>query len=283
MTTINDKAEQFHALHRRGEPVILATAWDVASACVVQDAGAKAVATTSAGVAWSLGAPDGDRLARDRALALIARVARAVHVPVTADIEEGFGATPAEVGATIRSVLAAGAVGVNIEDSLHVPSEGGPLRAIEDQTQRIAAARQAAEAAGVRLFINARLDTYLRSVGDPDGRLDATLERAAAYVAAGASGVFVPGVVDPKTVAALADGIDAPLNVLAGPGAPPIPELAALGVARVSLGSSIASAAYGLVQRATREAFTTGTYEAISEPLGYETLNKLIAQSVRAQ
>lgn len=283
MTTINDKAEQFHALHRRGEPVILANAWDVASACVVQDAGAKAVATTSAGVAWSLGAPDGDRLDRDSALALIARVARAVHVPVTADIEEGFGSAAADVGETIRGVLAAGAVGVNIEDALHVPSEGGPLRAIEDQTQRIAAARQAAEAAGVRLFINARLDTYLLSVGDPDGRLEATLERAAAYVAAGASGVFVPGVVDPKTVAALAEGIDAPLNVLTGPGAPPIPELAALGVARVSLGSSIASAAYGLVQRATREAFTTGTYEAISEPLEYATLNKLIAQSVRTQ
>ncbi|HZP53221.1 isocitrate lyase/phosphoenolpyruvate mutase family protein [Actinocrinis sp.] len=283
MTTINDKAEQFHALHRRGEPVILANAWDVASACVVQDAGAKAVATTSAGVAWSLGAPDGDRLDRESALALIARVARAVHVPVTADIEEGFGATPADVAETIRGVLAAGAVGVNIEDALHVPSDDGPLRAVADQTRRIAAARQAAAAAGVRLFINARLDTYLLSVGDPDGRLDATLERAAAYVAAGASGVFVPGVVDPKTVAALADGIDAPLNVLTGPGAPPIPELAALGVARVSLGSSIASAAYGLVQRATREAFTTGTYEAISAPLDYGTLNKLIAQSVRAQ
>ena len=138
-----------------------------------------------------------------------------------------------------------------------------------------------ADSAGVRLFINARLDTYLLSVGDEDGRLDATLARAAAYVAAGASGVFVAGVVDPKIVSALADGIDAPLNVLTGPGAPPIPELAALGVARISLGSSIASAAYGLVQRAAREAFTTGTYEAISDPLGYPTLNNLIAQSVR--
>src|SRR6185437_4437512 len=281
MTTINDKAEQFQALHRRGEPVILANAWDVASACVVQDAGTKAVATTSAGVAWSLGAPDGDRLDRASALALIARVAQALHVPVTADIEEGFGATPADVAETIRGVLAAGAVGVNIEDALHGPSDGGSLRAVEQQAERIAAARAAAESAGVRLFINARLDTYLLSVGDEDARLDATLARAAAYVAAGASGVFVPGVVDPKTVSALVDGIDAPLNVLTGPGAPPIAELAALGVARISLGSSIASAAYGLVQRAAREAFTAGTYETISEPLGYATLNDLIAQSVR--
>jgi 2-methylisocitrate lyase-like PEP mutase family enzyme len=216
-------------------------------------------------------------------LALIARVAAAVHVPVTADIEEGFGATPAQVAETIRGVLAAGAVGVNIEDSLHVPSRSGPLRSAEDQAERIAAAREAAESAGVPLFINARLDTYLRSEGDADGLLDATLARAAAYVAAGASGIFVPGVVDPKTVSALVDGIEAPLNVLTGPGAPPIPQLAAVGVARISLGSSIASAAYGLVQRAAREAFTAGTYEAISDPLAYSALNSLLTQSVRGR
>jgi 2-methylisocitrate lyase-like PEP mutase family enzyme len=280
MTTINEKAELFFALHRPGIPVVLANAWDVASACVVQDAGADAVATTSAGVAWSRGAPDGDRLERDSALALIARVAGAVRVPVTADIEEGFGKTPEQVAETITGVLAAGAVGVNIEDAVHDAS-AGPLRTAEDQCARIAAARQAAESANVRLFINARVDTYLRAVGDPEGRLDETLTRAAAYLAAGASGVFVPGVTDPQTVSALVDGIDAPLNILTGPGAPTIPELATLGVARISLGSSIASAAYGLAHQAAREAFTTGTYETIKDPLGYQRLNELVAQSAR--
>lgn len=277
MTTINEKAELFHALHRRGEPVILANAWDVASACVIRDAGAQAVATTSAGVAWSLGAADGDRLDRDRALDLIARVARAVSVPVTADIEEGFGKTPADVAATIRGVLAAGAVGVNIEDTVHSDAAGHPLRSVEDLAERIAAARGAAQEAGVRLYINARIDTYLNAVGDPADRLDATLGRAAACLAAGASGVFVPAVTDLETVSALVEGIDGPVNILTGPGAPSIPELAAAGVARVSLGSSIASAAYGLAHRAAREAFTTGTYEAIGAPLGYQRLNDLLA------
>ncbi len=280
MTTINEKAELFHALHRRGEPVILANAWDVASACAVQDAGATAIATTSAGVAWSLGVPDGDRLGRAAALELIGRVSRAVRVPVTADIEEGFGARPADVAETVRGVLAAGAVGVNIEDTVHAKA-GRELRGIEEQAERLAAARRAAESEGVRLYINARIDTYLNEIGEPAARLEATLARAKAFVAAGASGVFVPGVVDPETVSALVGGIDAPLNILAGPGAPPIPQLAALGVARISLGSSIASAAYGLAQRAAREAFTTGTYEAISQPLGYQRLNELVEEGSR--
>lgn len=282
MTTINEKAELFHALHRRGEPVILANAWDVASACVMLDAGAKAVATTSAGVAWSLGVPDGDRLDRARALDLVARVARAVSVPVTADIEEGFGKTPADVAETIRGVLAAGAVGVNIEDTVHSGAAGSTLRSIEDLAERIAAARGAAREAGVQLYINARIDTYLNAVGDPAERLETTLARAAACVAAGASGIFVPAVTDLETVSALVDGIDAPLNILTGPGAASIPRFAAAGVARISLGSSIASAAYGLAHRAAREAFTTGTYEAISEPLGYQRLNDLLGSVSQA-
>src|SRR6266567_4475178 len=129
MTTINEKAELFHALHRRGEPVILANAWDAASARVVEDAGAAAVATTSAGVAWSLGVPDGDRLGRDGALALVARVAAAVSVPVTADIENGFADKPEGVAETVEGVLAAGAVGVNLEDAVY-PEAGAQLRSI---------------------------------------------------------------------------------------------------------------------------------------------------------
>lgn len=279
MTTINEKAELFHELHRRGEPVILANAWDVASARIVEDAGATAIATTSAGVAWSLGAPDGDRLDRDTALALVARVAAAVSVPVTADIENGFAEKAEGVAETIEGVLAAGAVGVNLEDAVYADAAhggGASLRPVAEQAERIAIARQAADRLGVRLFINARIDTYLRAVGDPATRLDETLARAAAFVAAGASGVFVPGVVDAATVSALVEGIDAPLNVLTGSGAPPIPAFAALGVARVSLGSSIASAAYDVVRRAAREAFSDGTYETISQALDYQQLNRLL-------
>lgn len=276
MTTISEKARLFHELHRNGKPVILANAWDVASARVVEDAGAAAVATTSAGVAWSLGVPDGDRLSRDRALALVARVAAAVSVPVTADIENGFADKPEGVAETVRGVLDAGAVGVNLEDAVYTDS-GAQLRPVAEQAERIAAARQASDAAGVELFINARIDTYLRAVGDPATRLDATLERAAVFLAAGASGIFVPGVTDLETVSALVAGIQAPLNILTGPGAPPIPALAGLGVARVSLGSLIAQAAYDLVQRAAREVFTKGTYESLNRSLDYQQLNKLLA------
>lgn len=276
MTTIKEKADLFHALHRRGEPVVLANAWDVASARLVEEAGAKAVATTSAGVAWSLGAPDGDQLSREQALALVERMARAVNVPVTADIENGFAEQAEGVAETIRGVLAAGAVGVNIEDSVYTAAGPG-LRATAEQAERIAVARQAADSSGVNLFINARIDVYFRAVGEPGEWLEATVARAAAFMAAGASGIFVPGVVDPATISALVDAIDAPLNVLAGPGASSISDLAALGVARVSLGSSIAAAAYGLVDRAVREALGSGTYTAIEGGLTYPELNKLIA------
>jgi 2-methylisocitrate lyase-like PEP mutase family enzyme len=275
MTTINEKAQLFHGLHRNGDPVILANAWDVASALVVEHAGAAAVATTSAGVAWSLGVPDGDRLSRDRALALVARVAAALGVPVTADIENGFADKPEGVAETVRGVLEAGAVGINLEDAVYTEA-GTQLRPATEQAERIAAARQASDATGVELFINARIDTYLRAVGDPATRLDATLERAAAFVAAGACGIFVPGVTDPETISALVAGIEVPLNILTGPGAPAIPALAALGVARVSLGSSIAQAAYDLVDRAAREAFTAGTYESLDRSLDYQQLNKLL-------
>lgn len=275
MTTTQEKAAAFHALHRRGEPLVLANAWDVASARLVEEAGAKAVATTSAAVAWSLGAPDGDRLALDAAIELIGRVAAAVSVPVTADVENGFALTPSGVGETIRGVLAAGAVGVNIEDTVYSES-GISLRDVAEQAERLAAARSAADAAGVDLFINARIDTFLRAVGDPATRLDATVARATAFVRAGASGIFVPGVVDATTISALVSAIDAPLNILIGRVPLPIPEIAALGVARISFGSSIAAAAYGLVDRAAREIFGDGTYTAIADAIDYDRLNKII-------
>jgi 2-methylisocitrate lyase-like PEP mutase family enzyme len=274
MSTLTDKARLFRELHTADPVLALPNAWDVASARLIEAAGARAIATTSAGVAWSLGAADGDVLDRDRALDLVSRVATAVAVPVTADVESGFAATADGVAETVRGVLAAGAVGVNLEDALH----GGdtPLRPVGEQCARIAAARRAAEGILVPLFINARVDTYLRSVGDPAARLKETLDRAAAYLAAGADGIFVPGVADLAVVRQLADGIAAPLNVLAGPGSPSVAEFGACGVARVSLGSSIASAAYAVAQRAAVELFTAGTYEALAGALEYQEINSLL-------
>ncbi|GAA3117785.1 isocitrate lyase/phosphoenolpyruvate mutase family protein [Planomonospora alba] len=277
MMDLRDKADLFHSLHTRDGVLVLANAWDVASALLVEEAGAEAVATTSAGVAWSLGAPDGDRLDRDRALDLIARIASAVRVPVTADIESGFGDTPEAVAETVRGVIEAGAVGVNIEDT--VRRDGTPvLRPVEEQAARLAAARAAADAAGVPLYINARVDVYLRGNDAPEARLRAALERAAAYREAGASGIFAIGVTDPGTIAVLAEGVDLPLNVFGGPGAPPVGELAALGVARVSVGSDLAAAAYAVARRAARELYGTGTYAALADGIAFGELNDLLAR-----
>jgi 2-methylisocitrate lyase-like PEP mutase family enzyme len=260
---VTEKAELFRSLHTPGSPLVLANAWDAASARIAEEAGSPAVATTSAGVAWSLGAPDGDALTRDAAIEAVRRVVSVVSVPVTADIESGFGATPADVAETIRGVLAAGAVGVNLEDG---------LRSVEDQVARLAAARAAA---GDGLFLNARIDTYLLSDGGGDD-FGTAVARAEAYLAVGADGIFVPGVTDPETVAALVAKIPAPVNVLVGPGAPTVAELARLGVARVSLGSGVAEAAYAVMRRAVREALTDGTYTAIGEAMDYGELNGLM-------
>jgi 2-methylisocitrate lyase-like PEP mutase family enzyme len=239
---------------------VLVNAWDAASARLAEEAGSRAVATTSAGVAWSLGARDGDALARDEAVAAVGRVAAVVKVPVTADIESGFGADPEAVAETIRLVVAAGAVGVNVEDG---------FRPVEEQSARLAAARAAG---GDALFINARIDEYLLGGGD----FDAAVARAHAYLAAGVDGIFVPGVVDPATIEELVAKIPAPLNVLVGPGAPKVPELARLGVARVSLGSGVASAAYAVMRRAAHETLTAGTYASLSDEIPYGELNSLL-------
>ncbi|WP_327070492.1 isocitrate lyase/PEP mutase family protein [Kitasatospora sp. NBC_01302] len=274
MTNLHDKAVLFRSLHAGDQVLALANVWDAASARLVEAAGARAIATTSAGVCWGLGAADGGRLGRDQALDLIARVTSAVRVPVTADIENGYADTADGVAETVAGVLAAGAVGVNLEDAHHFGDS--PLRAVADQCERIAAARAAADAAGIPLFVNARVDTYLCAVGDPATRLRETLDRATAYVAAGADGVFVPGVTDPRTVTALAGGLAVPLNVLAGPGAPTVAELGRLGAARVSLGSSVAEAAYAVARRAAEELFGAGTYTALAEPIAYHDLNSLM-------
>ncbi|MDH6136296.1 2-methylisocitrate lyase-like PEP mutase family enzyme [Kitasatospora sp. MAA4] len=275
-----DRALAFAQLHVAGQPLVLANVWDPGTARVVASAGAAALATTSAGVSWALGAPDGEGLGRERTVELTAKVAAAVDLPVTADLEGGYGATPDEVALTVEQILGAGAVGINLEDGLHggdpLYRDGTTLRTAEDAAARIAAARAAADAAGIPLFINARTDVYLRQVGDPDGWLGQTLARAAAYAEAGADGIFVP-LARPQDIAALAAGLPLPLNVMVGPGAPSVPELAALGVARVSVGAGLALAAFDTVRRAAAELFGAGTYHSLTGALTYPELNTLLA------
>ncbi|WP_369148974.1 isocitrate lyase/phosphoenolpyruvate mutase family protein [Streptomyces sp. R44] len=261
-----DKALLFRSLHSSSRPLALANAWDVASARVIEAAGAPAIATTSAGIAWSLGLPDGDHLSPGLAVDLIARIVAAVDVPVTADIEGGYGQDAAGVADTVARVLEAGAVGINIEDGTRPPAE---LRA------RLAAARAAAERAGVALFLNARTDTYLFGLGDPATRLEDTLERARGYIDAGADGVFVPGVTDPATITELASGISAPLNVMAGPGAPDVTALGGLGVARVSLGAGVAQTAYTATRHAAQQLYDAGGYQPLADAIPFPQLNGL--------
>ena len=260
------------ALHAQ-PPLVLANAWDAGSAVAIEAAGAKAIATTSAGVSWAAGVADAGGLSRAAALDALRRIVAAVSVPVSADIESGYGATAEEVAFTIDEVLAAGAVGVNLEDS--PGPRGAPLLEPDVQAERLAAARHAAQAAGVDLCINARTDTYLAAIGTASERLGATMARAERYAAAGADVLFVPGVVDPEVIRALVSG-PLPINVMAGPGAPTVAELAALGVARISVGSAVAQAAYGVAAAATRELLGSGTYGALENAIGYGELNDLL-------
>jgi len=267
VTVPSTAVADFRALHVPGDPIVLVNAWDAASARIVEASGARAVATTSAGVAWSLGVPDGGALDRDSALDAVARIVRSVRVPVTADIEDGFGDDPAAVGVTVERLRDTGAVGVNIEDS-----RGGQLLEVGAAADRVAAARASG---GSGVFVNVRIDTYLLAIDDPAGRLDATLQRAAAFLAAGADGIFVPGTGDAAVIAALVAGIDAPLNVAGSPGAPTVKELTALGVARISTGAATALTAYGALRRVLEG--IADSYDAEVGGVGYGELNDLLS------
>lgn len=261
-----EQAAHFRRLHAADSEqlLVLPNAWDAMSARVVEAAGARAIATTSAGVSWSLGYPDGQGLTRDAMADAVRRIVDAVQVPVTADVEAGYGdSSPADIAATVRAVVAAGAVGVNFEDS---PGRSGALLVdITEQCAKFSAAREAALAAGVDLFINARIDTYLKKFGDESERFDETVRRAAAYIAAGADGAFVPLAPNAETIGRLTAAIRAPVNVIAGPGTPTIGELRALGVRRVSVGPGLARAVMAHIRRATTELLTTGTYDELRD------------------
>ena len=268
------RGETFRRLHS-GKPIlVLPNVWDVASARIVEQAGFPAIATSSAGVAFALGYPDGEVISRDEMAAAVARITAHVAVPVTADMESGYGRRPEDAAATVRAAIAAGAVGMNFEDS---PGERGePLLPETQQVERVRAARQAADASGVPFVLNTRTDVFLEQVGEPAARVEHAVRRLNAYRAAGADCLFAPGVSDADTIATLVRQVKGPLNVLASAASPPVPELERLGVARVSLGSGPMRAGLTALKRLTEELRGAGTYGALAGAIPHAELNRLL-------
>lgn len=274
MASHTNQAIQFRQLHRGPNVLILPNAWDVASARIFEDAGYPAIATTSAGIAYSLGYPDGQHIPREEMMARIGRIARAVHVPVTADIEAGYGPTVADVAKTTSELIQLGVVGMNLEDGSGDPTH--PLIDFELAIDKIKAARQAAVNVRAQIVINGRTDVYLLPAGNSDADYSEALRRLLAFRDAGADCVFAPGLKDAETIGRLAKAVECPLNILAGPGSPSIPELAKLGVARVSVGSGPMRATLGLLRRLAEELKTSGTYSAMEGSVPYAEVNKLL-------
>ncbi len=271
------KADRFRQLHNGPAILVLPNAWDAASARLFEEAGFPAVGTTSAGVANSLGYPDGQYIPREEMLFVVRRIAQTVRIPVTADIEAGFGATVDEVVETVRGVLEAGAIGINLEDS----EKGGEKRLlpISDQVERIQAVRALGKEMDVPLVINARTDAYLVPL-EPAVRFEEAVERANAYLAAGADCAFPILVTDADTIGRLVQAIQGPVNILAVPGVPPVNELERLGVRRVSMGAGPSRATMALTQRIAEELRDSGTYRAFLERMMPSAeANKLFARS----
>ena len=283
MTIADDlpsKAEKLRALHRPGRPLVLVNAWDAATARIAEKAGSKAVATTSAGIAFACGYPDGQKISRERMVEAVAAICAAVSVPVTADVEAGYGGDPGDAARTAELVLDAGAVGMNLEDGTGLAD--APLVDAERHAAKIRAAVAAGARRGVRIVINARTDVYLARVGPEAGRLDEAVRRGRAYLDAGADCVFVPGVTDRAVIAALVERLACPVNVLAVSGSPPAAELARLAVARISLGSGPMRAAMTLFERTAREALTAGTWSSLDGITSHAAMNELSSGGGRA-
>ena len=268
------RAETLAAMHRAPGIVVLPNAWDVISACMLVEAGYKAIATTSGGCAFSLGYPDGEKIPRREMVAAIRRIAHGVPVPVTADMEAGYGSSAEDVAETVRQTLKAGAVGINIEDG--DKTNPGKLIGFESAVERIRAARAAAAEAGIPMVINARTDGF--HYGDSAEIFDDAVRRANAYLAAGADCAFVPFVRDGALIGRLAAAIEGPMNVLAGPGTPPVPELAKLGVKRVTVGSNITKATLLTIKRAAEELQGPGSYEFARGAPGQPEVHRILAK-----
>jgi 2-methylisocitrate lyase-like PEP mutase family enzyme len=233
-------------------------------------AGFDALATTSGGVAWALGYPDGEQAPWSEVVAATARIVRSAQVPVTADIEAGYGETPSEVAANVAEIIQAGVVGINLEDGLH-----GPIRSVEDASTRLRAAREAAKKEGVPIVLNARCDVYHLQHGEESTRFDATVERCKAYLAAGADCVYPFGLRDPGTIAQFVKAVAAPVNITGRAGMPDAPTFERMGVARITIASAPTLVTMSAIQRLATELHTTGKFDGLTATLRHPDAQKL--------
>ena len=270
-----EKAEQFRKLHDGPRILVLPNAWDVATARTLEEIGYPAIATTSAGIAYSLGYPDGQRISRVEMLEVVARIAHAVRVPVTADMESGYGTTAKDMAETTKAVIAAGAIGMNLEDmtgddpSSHVD--------LAFQVEKIRGIRETALSLGIPFVLTARTDIYLKPIGEAGTRFERTVERLRAYHQAGADCVFAPGVSDRETIAKLVSAVKAPLNILLSLGCPSLGELEKMGVARASAGSTLMRAALKFVERIGKEMLESKSCETLfADAIPYADLKRMM-------
>jgi 2-methylisocitrate lyase-like PEP mutase family enzyme len=276
LRTQQERAETFRRMHH-GKILVLPNAWDAASAAVVEAAGFPAIATTSAGVANSLGYPDGQQISRHEMAEAVRRIVESVSVPVSADMEAGYGETEESAIETVHAAISVGAIGINLEDGIREPARR--LMDLDLQVLRIRAARDAAVSLGVPIVINARTDVYLAADGEPGERLKHAVARGNAYLEAGADCVFVPAAMDATTIEALAREISGPINILALKGVPSVHELEELGVARVTVGSGFHRATMGFLRHAAAELQAEGTFTSFTDQaISYADLNKLLAR-----
>ncbi|MDG6938004.1 MAG: isocitrate lyase/phosphoenolpyruvate mutase family protein [Nitrososphaerota archaeon] len=268
-----EKAEAFRRLHDRKDVLVLPNAWDVPSARVFEDEGFPAVATSSAGMLVSLGYPDGEGIPHGEFVGAVGRIARVLSVPLSADVVGGFGDSPEGVARSVKAVVEAGAVGINIEDFAHGSKELLPLRS---QLERLRSLIRLREETGVPFVINARTDAIRFAVGDEGAKMREAIRRAEAYRDLGVDCVYPMGLSSADSISAFVKTLDFPVNVMVRKGLPPVPELKRLGVARVSFGTSASYAALGLLRRASREVREKGTYGNLTEgAITFDELNAL--------
>ena len=267
------KAEAFRRLHDRKEVLVLPNSWDVPSARVFEDEGFPAVATSSAGMLVSLGYPDGEEIPTADFLAAVKRMAKSLTVPLSVDVVGGFGGSAEGVVRTVRAVIAAGGVGINIEDFKHSAKELFP---VEKQVARLRALVRLRGSQKVPFVINARTDAFRFAPGDEEARLEEAIRRAREYRDVGADCIYPMGLTSAESISRFVRALDFPTNVMVRKGLPSVPELKRLGVARVSFGPSASYAAMGLLRRASREVREKGTYEALTEgAITFDELNGL--------
>jgi 2-methylisocitrate lyase-like PEP mutase family enzyme len=273
MKNQTERADTFRELHQGNKMLILPNAWDVASARVFEDEGFPAIATSSAGIMVSLGYPDGEVIDRKEFVSATQRIAGSLSVPLSADIVSGFGATPREVVTMVKSVLRAGAVGINIEDFDHTSEK---LVSLERQVEKLKALRALRDSQPVPFVINARTDALRQGKGDEKARLEEAIRRGIAYRDARVDCVYPMGLTDATSIATFVRALDFPVNVMVRKGLPTVAELERLGVKRLSLGPSASYAALGLLRRASRELLEHGTYATLVDgAITFDELNRL--------